>query len=507
MDVGEQLKQDVREGRIDVDRLIDVIVAQQRQLEAALQELKSARERIDELEQKAAGSGTAKVDQPFSMRAEEKRQQARRKNKKTKLSKKGRRGRLTSADKLKLAERTEKVFPDGVPQPDCQLSHTRPVWRLENGRAVLIAYQIYRGPKNQYGKIPGALGRSEFGMEIIVEIAYFVYVIGLSFDKVCLTLQFLQNLPLGKTQADSLLKQLSRHWQHEFDVLCTLLANSLVVHADETSWSINSVWAFLSEKARVVLFGVHKDAGTLEKILDPHTFAGLVISDDAAVYANFSQAQKCWAHLLRKAIKLTLQEPENQEYRQFTDRLLEIYRQACRVQRDGRMSAAGRAGKVADLDDEILELCAPRWILELPPLEDGPDNDYRLLVNEVMRLMLNKQLFTFVTTEPAAQPNGASQPVAGTNNEAERTLRNPAEARKTGRTSKTLVGARRQTIIVSVLESLRLYLAKFTLASVIEEINGWWQAGQSCFTKLLKKMKLQPRAETILDKIMPAPDG
>jgi hypothetical protein len=123
------------------------------------------------------------------------------------------------------------------------------VWRLENGRAVLIAYPIYRGAKNQYGKIPGVIGRSEFGLEIVVEIAYFVYVIGLSFDKVCLTLQFLQNLPLGKTQADSLLRQLSRHWQHEFDVLCTLLANSLVVHADETSWSINSVWAFLSDSS------------------------------------------------------------------------------------------------------------------------------------------------------------------------------------------------------------------------------------------------------------------
>jgi transposase len=506
MDAREQLKQDVVEGRMDVDRLIDINVTLQRQLELVLQELKAAKQHIEELEKKAGGSGTAKVDEPFSMRAEEKRQQARHQNKKHKLSRKSRRGRLTTADKLKLAERTEPCFPDDVPRQDCHLSHTRPVWRLENGRAALIAYQIYRGPKNQYGKIPGALGRSEFGMEIIVEIAYFVYVIGLSFDKVCLTLQFLQNLPLGKTQADSLLKQLSRHWQHEFDVLCTLLANSLVVHADETSWSINSVWAFLSEKARVVLFGVHKDAETLEQTLDPHTFAGVVISDDAAVYANFSQSQKCWAHLLRKAIKLTLQEPANQEYRQFTDRLLEIYRQACRVQRDGRRSAAGRVEKVAALDDEILELCAPLWALELPPLEDGPENDYRLLVNEVMRLMLDKHLFTFVTADPATQPNGTSQPVAGTNNEAERTLRNPAEARKTGRTSKTLVGARRQTIIVSVLESLRLYLPKFTLAGVIEEINGWCQAGQSCFTKLLKKMKLHPRAESVLDKVMPVPD-
>jgi transposase len=504
MDAIEQLKQDVRDGRIDLDRLIDVIATQQRQLEAAKQ-------RIEELEKKLGGpppSSTAKVDESFSMRAEEKRQQARHpKNNKLKLSRKSRRGRLTTADKLKLAERTEKCFPDGVAEQDCRLSHTRPVWRLEQGQAVVVAYEIYRGPKSQYGKIPGVLGRSEFGLEIVVEIAYFVYVMGLSFDKVCQMLQFLQNLSLGKTQADSLLRQLSRHWQHEFDVLCTLLANSMVVHADETSWSIHSVWALLSEKARVLLFGVHKDGATLEKILNPATFLGIVISDDAAVYANFTRSQKCWAHLLRKAIKLTLQEPENAEYRHFTDRLLEIYRSACRVQKDGRRSMAGRARQVAELDDEILELCAPLWVLELPPLEEGPENDYRLLVNEVMRVMLDQQLFTFVTGEPTTQPNGTCQPVAGTNNEAERTLRNPAAARDTGRANKTPVGARRQTIIVSVLESLRVYLKTFTLANVIAEIELWRHAGESCFTKLLRKLKLNVPDQSILDKLIPIPDG
>jgi transposase len=503
MEAIDQLRQDLTEGRIDVERLLAVMATLQRQLQAAQQ-------RIQELEKQvnaATPLGAAKVDEPFSMRAEEKRQQARKKTKKAKLSKKSRRGRLTSADKLKLAERTEKVFPEGVPAADCYLSHTRPVWRLEQGRAVLIAYQIYRGPNNRYGKIAGVLGRSEFGMEIVVEIAYFVYIIGLSFDKVCLALRFLQNLPVGKTQADRLLQQWSRHWEHEFDVLCTLLAHSLVVHTDETSWSINSVWAFLSEKARVVLFGTHKDADTLQRLLDPATFAGVVISDDAAIYANFSEAQKCWAHLLRKAIKLTLQEPDQLEYRQFTDGLLAIYRKSICVQRDGRLSAAGRARKVVGLQEALIELCGPQWILELPPLPDGPENNYRLLVNEVMRLLMAEQLFTFVTAEAATQPNGVSQPVAGTNNEAERTLRGAAEARKTGRTSKTMVGARRQTILVSVLESLRLYLPQFTLTTVIEEISSWWQAGQSCFTRLLETMELQPRTQYILDTILPAPSG
>jgi transposase len=382
-----------------------------------------------------------------------------------------------------------------------------PCLAFGNGRAVLIAYAIYRGPQNQYGRIPGVLGRSEFGMEIVVEIAYLVYVLGLSFDKACLTLQFLQNLHVGKTQADRLLHQLARHWQGEFDILCTLLANSLVVHADETSWSIHSVWAFLSEKARVLFFGVYKDADTLEKILDPATFAGLVISDDAAVYANFSQSQKCWAHLLRKAIKLTLQEPANVAYRAFTDRLLEIYRRACRVQKDGRLGEVGRARHVGVLEDEVLELCAAVWALELPPLEEGPANDYRLLVNEVMRLMLNEQLFVFVTTAAAAQPNGKEEPVSGTNNEAERTLRGAATARKTGRTNKTLVGARRQTILMSVLESLRVYLPHYTLGTVMAEIERWERAGQSCFSKLLKKLKLQVGAASVLDKVFPLPDS
>jgi transposase len=508
MDAIDQLKEDVRQGRVDVDRLLDIIVSLQRQLEAA-------RQRIAELEKQRGGPAApspAKVDQPFSMRAEEKRQRDRNQNQR-KLSRRGRRGRLTTADKLQLAERTVPCFPEGVPENDCWLSHTRPVWRLEQGRAVLIAYAIYRGPGNRYGQIPGVLGRSEFGMEIVIEIAYFVYVMGLSFDKVCALLRFLQNLPLGKTQVDGLLQRLARHWQQEFEVLCTLLAHSLVVHTDETSWSINSVWAFLSEKARLLFFGVHKDAATLKEILDPQTFAGLVISDDAAVYANFSQAQKCWAHLLRKAIKLTLQAPDNPEYRQFTDRLLEIYRTACRVQRDGRLSAAGRLRKVAALDDAILELCLGMWVLELPPLEESAENNYRLLCNEVMGLMLERQLFPFVTAEPGTQPNRVRQPVSGTNNEAERTLRSPAQARATGRTNKTTVGARRQTILVSVLESLRVYLTTFTLASVTAEIQRWQQAGQSCFTRLLHKLKITlptpttESAASLLDKVLPLPDG
>ena len=498
MDDVEQFQQDVRAGRIGSDRLVDLIVTLQRQLQAA-------QRRIAELEKKLGGAPTTKVEQPFSLRAEERRQEARGK-KRRKRNRPLRRGRVTTADKLALAVRTERVFPRDVLPKDCWLSHTRPVWRLENGQAVRVAYEIYRGPKSQYGQIPGVLGRSEFGLEIVLAIAYQVYVVGLSFDKVCLLLNFFQNLRLRKSQVDALLSQLSRVWEGEFEKLCTLLANSLVVHTDETSWSLNSVWAFLSEKVRVLFFGVHKDAETLKQILDPEKFAGIVVSDDAAVYANFNYSQKCWAHLLRKAIKLTLLEPANLPYRQFTDRLLEIYRAACRVQSDKRLSDAGRARKVGELDDEILELCGPVWLAELPKTT-GPADDYRLLCEELMRLMLNQQLFTFVTAAAVTTPSGVTTPVSGTNNEAERTLRNPAGARDTGRTTKTRRGARRRTVNVSVLESLRQQLSTFTLATVIAEVRSWYETGQSCFARLLQKCKLSPPTSSLLDLLFPAPSG
>jgi hypothetical protein len=75
-------------------------------------------------------------------------------------------------------------------------------------------------------------------------------------------------------------------------------------------------------------------------------------------------------------------------------------------------------------------------------------------------MMCDCELFTLVL-----------YPEAGaTNNEAGRSLRDAAQDRRTGRTSKALRGAQRRTILVSVLESLNLHLPEFTLSSVHPEL-------------------------------------
>jgi transposase len=86
-------------------------------------------------------------------------------------------------------------------------------------------------------------------------------------------------------------------------------------------------------------------------------------------------------------------------------------------------------------------------------------------------------------------------------------VRGRALARKTGRTSKTLRGALRQTIMTSVLESLRLYLTTFALAGVIREVGGWLATGRSCFEELLAELGLAQPGRSILDEVLPSPSG
>jgi transposase len=460
MDV-EQFKQDVTEGNVSLDRLADLIVSQQKLIDKLRKQNIELQEKID------SKNPTERLDEQYSEKAEEKRQT---KGKKRKRPKPRRKGRISTAEKIAKAERTEKVFPAGIDPEQCKFSHTRVVWRFENGRSLLIAYEVYRCG-NSFGQPPGVLGRSEYGIEILISLAYQVYCLGLSLDKACKVMSFFQNLQLTKSQADSLLNQLARSWEKEFDALCMLLANSAVVYSDETSWSINSVWAFLTDKITVMFYGVHKDGATLQQILDKEVFGGVIVSDDAAIYQGFSKSQKCWAHLLRKAIKLTLQAPDDKTYREFADTLLAIYRTAKQVARDQRFSDAGRMRRVAELDDELLALCHSRWVDQSIEAE-GVEGDYRRLVDEIMRLMLAQELFVFVTTDG----------VEGNNNGSERELRDDAQRRDTGRTNKTPHGAKRQTILSSVLRTLAKQLSRFTLDGVIDEVKRWLVKGRSCFT-------------------------
>ena len=71
--------------------------------------------------------------------------------------------------------------------------------------------------------------------------------------------------------------------------------------------------------------------------------------------------------------------------------------------------------------------------------------------------------------------------VEATNNRSERNVRREAEIRKGGRTSKSDHGAKRRSIIMTVLATLNTRFPKFTLDHLLSEVERWINAGCSIF--------------------------
>ena len=475
--VVRQIRQEALNGRLSVEQLLDIIEKQQQTIQRHEASIRRLTERLAQYEPEIRheatrpDSGSARPSD-YGLEGETKRRQRRRRRRKKKSP-----GRRPTELKFIDAHRHDDIYPAGVRHGDCTLARQRAVWRLENGRAVLVGYRIFAGPDGKEPRIPGVTPRCEYGIEILVVLAFLVYIIGISLDKACAVLAFFCQLPLAKSQADALLRQLAQHWDGEFDLLCDLIAHAAVVYMDETGWKIGnegcSLWAFASKLQRVFLFGCRKDDATLDQMLPPEVFEGIGVSDDAAVYqGRFVQAQKCWAHLLRKAIKLTLLYPHKRKYQRFLDRLLQLYYDAKRAAADGRLAEAGRTQRVAELERRLCELCTPYWG-DATPAMTPHEQDFTNLVNELIRLMQAEELFTFVLV-PEVEP---------TNNSSERRLRSPAQDRKAGRTSQTAAGAHRRSVVVSVLESLRASLETFTLPTVLEEVGRWMNEGIRLFAR------------------------
>ena len=428
------------------------------------------KKRVMELEGRKPKPPSASNDtstESYSLSAEEKRRRNKSRKKKADKSRKkaGRKRKDTKSECV----RWEEIIAPGFRKSECDDCYDRIAWRIENGKAIRVGYKIFRPKFTNAPTVPGLLPHCEYGIEIHVLLAYLVYMIGMSIDKACEILAFFCELPIAKSQANAMLDQLGEHWQTDFDEIVERIVAAAVVYTDETSWHVGrcntSLWSFTSAAECVMLFGCSKDRATLESILPPDKFNGTLVSDNAAVYDKEYTSQKCWAHLLRKAIKLALLATEEKKYQTFLKELLGLYHQAKQTT-SARLGKQKRLEKVNEFEAKLCDLCHPHWEKldenELQPTTDRIEKSFRNLINELMDLCAKEELFQFVL-DPNIEP---------TNNLSERQLRNSTIARKLNRTNKTTNGARRQTNIVSILETLRRILTNFTFQTVIDHATA-----------------------------------
>ena len=451
------------------DALIEEQAARIKELEREIEELKKL---LGE-KAKSKESKPPKEAVNYSVDRHERKQRKKRRRKKST-------GRKPKDAKRDQATQTIDVYWRGGRRRKCVLRREQFVWRLIDGKAQYVHYRIFDTPDSiDLPPIDGVRNaRCEYGIEILVTLAFLVYWTGLSIDKACGILAFFTGLELSKSQADSLLSQLAADWEAEYDAIAELIAAAAILYVDETGWKVGtrSCYTWIFSTLSTVLFkcGVGRGKVVLTEVLGEH-FDGIGVTDDYSAYrSQFTEHQLCWAHFLRKAIALSLRNPDNRQYARFLTSLFAIYRDAVRASRDGRLST-GRVAKVKKLQSRIRMIC--RRYAEVLGQSAPPDEaKFVRLQNELVDNV--DQLFVFVL-----HPE-----VEATNNRSERQARGEAMARKGARTSKTDRGAKRRGIIISVLASLSKRLERFTLASVLTEITRWIETGCSVFRAELDQL-------------------
>jgi len=470
-----------------------------RQLEESHEELKRKQRQLEEKIQRLEALLASKVDAVSSKPPvfSENYSLDRNKHKRTTSTNTPNRkstGRKTSESKAHLATDTIVVFAEGVAANQCVHHRFQHAWRIIEGKAVYLCYDIRDLPQSPDLPLPPGLrnSRSEFGIEIILILAFLHFWIGVSLDNAISIMSFFTGLELSKSQADSLLNQLARDWEQQHDTIAELIALQMIVYIDETGWKVGSkscyTWIFSTSTHVLFRCGVSRKKTEATDVLGD-AFAGIGVTDDYVVYKDmFSEHQLCWAHLIRKAIKLMLQNPDEPQYVEFLDSLCLIYHDAKQlrdgvadsVQGDPLNDSAQRQAVIQKLQDRIKELCNRREETLLtakgaaklqPAVEPTPlcEKTFILLQRELADNL--DCLFVFVE-HPEVEP---------TNNRSERNARREAEIRKGARTSKTASGAKRRSTIVTVLASLQTRIADFTLANVLAEVARWLNTGRSLF--------------------------
>jgi len=452
------------------DALIKEQAARIKELERVIEELK----KLLVEKAKSKESKPPKEASNYSVARHERKQRKKRQRKKST-------GRKPKDMKRDRATQTIDLYWYGADQKKCVLRREQFVWRLIEGNAKYIHYRIFDEPDScDLPPVDGVRnGKCEYGLEILITLAYLVYWTGVSIDKACGILTFFTGLELSKSQADSLLSQLATDWQIEYDTIAKLVAAAAILYIDETGWKVGkrSCYTWIFSTLSTVLFkcGVGRGKAVITDVLGEH-FDGIGVTDDYSAYqSQFTEHQLCWAHFLRKAIALSLRNPDNPQYKRFVKSLFSIYYDAVRFSRDRRLSA-GRQAKVNKLQSRIRMICR-RYGEEMEDAAPIDDAKFVRLQNELVDHI--EKLFVFVL-----HPE-----VEATNNRSERQARSEAMARKATRTSKTESGAKRRGIIMSVLASLSKRLAHFTLGSVLSEINRWFDTGQSIFQKELAELQ------------------
>jgi transposase len=329
-------------------------------------------------------------------------------------------------------------------QTDVVMTTVTRKFDIESGYCACCKCRQHARHPLQTSDALGAAG-NQVGPVVLTMATEMKHDLGVSYDNIS---EFLQNYfgiyvnPSTILQAEDRLLEKA---QPTFDLLLEALRQCKIVHADETGWRIGRVnawlWVFSSPTATIYAIRYSRGSDVPQEILGA-AFDGVLIVDGLNSYDVLAYTKgQCNAHLLRR-VKDMMSHTKDEALLSHLADLLTIVKDA--------MAFAERR---EDYSEAYFKEQARTYQLRLEGwlefCECYEDDELRKLAKHMNKHL--QEWFTFLRVAG----------VPATNNHAERQLRPSVVVRKTNGCHKTLAGALKHAVLMSLIVTCQQQNRKF----------------------------------------------
>ena len=290
-----------------------------------------------------------------------------------------------------------------------------------------------------WSKITDALPNAMIGLRLVVFTAWLHYLIGMSVNNLVKILAVFLNFKVtagGLTQA---WKNLAFILEPLYDNIGCEVAESAVLHADETGWRISGLthwlWCFTTKKSCYYIITRSRGSPVVKDFLGT-MFKGILICDFWGAYNKISALakQRCFYHLFTELLKVD-KKNSSCAWKAFRKKLSRLLKDAIRL-----------SNRKDHLNTRHYDYLKKRLYDRLEQFLEAPygDKDAKRLIKRLKRH--RNELFTFLEYKG----------VSPYNNHAEQQMRKPVLTRKISQQNRSEQGAKTQAVLMTLFRSAEL---------------------------------------------------
>ena len=319
-------------------------------------------------------------------------------------------------------------------QSDIVVSTIEREFKIESGFCPGCKCRHHGRDPLQTSDALGAAG-NQIGPVVLTMATEMKHDLGVSYDNIAKFLETYFGIYVNPSTILQAEDRLFEKAMPTFNLLLDALRQCRIVHADETGWRIGRVnawlWVFSSKNVTIYAIRYSRGADVPTDILGA-AFDGILIVDGLNSYDALEYKKgQCNAHLLRRVKELIAKTTDGDLAQHLAD-LIKIIKDAISLAEQrkdySKKTFAAKARECQLMLEGWLDFC-----------ESYADDELRKLAKHMNKHL--QEWFTFLRVEEAPP----------TNNHAERQLRPSVVVRKTNGCHKTLAGALKHAVLMSLI--------------------------------------------------------